>query len=146
MTRRAREKMQEQERPGLTKCDRMSQISIVKDASRAHPVYIMNEQPAQSIPSDNYVEKSLILTAYWYDRNFYCLVIFAMLNRIPLSQDLHIRVNVAPNRILILLKFSRCETSPLVCLAQCQVMMEWIKEIKRSRDRNQRGSINYFIS
>jgi len=90
--------MQEQERPGLTKCDRMSQISIVKDASRAHPVYIMNEQPAQSIPSDNYVEKSLILTAYWYDRNFYCLVIlFAMLNRIPLSQDLHMRVNVAPN-------------------------------------------------
>ena len=69
--------MQEQERPGLTKCDRMSQISIIKDASRAHPVYIMNEQPAQSIPSDNYVEKSLILTAYWYDRNFYCLVIDA---------------------------------------------------------------------
>ena len=104
--------MQEQERPGLTKCDRMSQISIVKDASRAHPVYIMNEQPAQSIPSDNYVEKSLILTAYWYDRNFYCLVIDAMLNRTPLSQDLHIRVNVAPNRILVLLKFSRSVKIP----------------------------------
>ena len=64
MTRRARGKMQEQERPGLTKCDRMSQISIVKDVSLAHQVYIMTEQPAQSIPSDNYVEKSLILTAY----------------------------------------------------------------------------------
>ena len=64
MTRSAREKMQEQERPGLTKCDRMSQISIIKDVSLAHSVYIMTEQPAQSIPSDNYVEKSLILTAY----------------------------------------------------------------------------------
>merc|ERR1711941_65694 len=96
MTRRAREKMQEQERPGLTKCDRMSQISITKDVSLAHPVYIMKEQPAQSIPSDNYVEKSLILTAYRYDRNFYCLAIDAMLNRIPLSQDLQIRVKCRP--------------------------------------------------
>merc|ERR1712241_1452435 len=74
-------------------------------ASRAHPVYIMNEQPAQSIPSDNYVEKSYLPPIDMTD--FYCLVIYAMLNRTPLSQDLHIRVNVAPNRILILLKFSR---------------------------------------
>merc|ERR1711879_626313 len=76
--------------------DGKSQICIVEDASRAHPVYIMNEQPAQSIPSDNYVEKSLIPTAYRYDRNFYCLAIDAMLNRIPLSQDLQIRVKCRP--------------------------------------------------
>merc|ERR1711879_570603 len=62
--KKSQRKDAEQARPGLTKCDRMSQIFILKDASRAHPVYITNEQPAQSIPSDNYVEKSLILTAY----------------------------------------------------------------------------------
>ena len=138
--RRAWGKMQEKERPapGLTKCDRVSQGFVFKGVlnkktevrpylivanplyplystlvcySLAHPVYMMmTEQPAQSIPSDNYLEKSLILTAYRYNWNFYCLVIFAMLDRIqftPPAKSSDKRYCRTQNRNVILLKFYR---------------------------------------
>jgi len=42
-------------------------VQVLVSSNLAQPVYMMTEQPAQSIPSDNYLEKSLILAAYGYN-------------------------------------------------------------------------------